>query len=155
TSTRTAKFEEGLSAYASSDFYEAHEAWEELWQDEDDDDTRTLLQALIQIASAMHKAQAGVGPRGSLSLLDRAAERLATLPDASGGIAVGRLREASARLRAEIERALAEGRNVDAAHAPRIERTGAPPASRARPPDAPLDPARQLAAGVAAYQRGL
>jgi len=46
-----------------------------------DDDTRALLQALIQIASAMHKVCENVGPRGALHLLERASGRLAALPD--------------------------------------------------------------------------
>ena len=151
---RTVKFEQGLSAYEAGEFYEAHEAWEELWHDEEDDDARTLLQALIQIASALHKACEDVGPRGALHLLERAHGRLSRLPDDFGGIDVALLRTDAAALRVAVEGALAEGERLAPTAAPKIARTGGAPALRGRPRDGRPDPARQLAAGVAAYQRG-
>ncbi len=103
---RVALFEQGVATYARGDHYESHELWETLWQDESDDVKRDFLQALIQIASAVHKARHDVAPRGSLRLLDRAAERLATLGDSYLGIDLTTLRAGIARCRDEIARQL-------------------------------------------------
>jgi predicted metal-dependent hydrolase len=154
-SQRDALFDEGLAAYEAGDYYEAHEKWEELWNDEEDDDHRRFLQALIQIASALHKLTHDVEPRGALRLLDRSLEKTAGLPDVHGGVALAALRQDVMRFRKEAERALAAGlRSLDLALVPRVVREGQGIAWRARP-GAPLpDAARTFREGVAAYQRG-
>jgi len=73
-------FQRGIDAYAAGQHYEAHEFWEELWHEETDDARSRFLQALIQVASAVHKIRNDVAPRGSLNLLGRATGRLAGLP---------------------------------------------------------------------------
>jgi predicted metal-dependent hydrolase len=154
-SLRDTLFEEGLAAYEAGDYYDAHEKWEEIWNDEEDDDHRLFLQALIQIASALHKLTHDVEPRGALRLLDRALEKTAHLPAVHGGVALRALREGVTRFRAEAERALAADlRSLDLSLVPRIAREGAAIAWRARP-GAPIpDAARTFREGVAAYQRG-
>jgi predicted metal-dependent hydrolase len=154
-SHRDELFEEGLALYEAGSYYEAHEKWEEIWNDEEDDDHRLFLQALIQIASALHKLTHDVEPRGALRLLDRALEKTAHLPAVHGGIALAALREGVARFRSEAERALAADlRSLDLSLAPRIAREGQAIAWRARP-GAPLpDASRTFREGVAAYQRG-
>lgn len=86
-------FRQGLHAYHAGLHYEAHEYWEELWQDENDDQRRRFLQALIQITSAVHKAQNNVGPRGCLRLLTQAGKKLAGLPSPFMGLDVETLRQ--------------------------------------------------------------
>ena len=118
-------FEEGLSTYAAGDHYEAHEKWEELWNEEDDDAERLFLQALIQLASAVHKLLHDVEPRGALRLLDRALEKTAGLGATHHGIALSALREEIARFRKEAERAVTAGvRSLDPSLIPRIHRAG-------------------------------
>jgi len=118
-------FQRGLEAYRAGQHYEAHEFWEELWQDEEDDERRRFLQALIQIASAMHKILHDVGPRGSLRLLDRAIEWLDPLGDTYDGMRVAALRAGVRRCRDEIARLLEAGRHdLDRAFVPPIERAG-------------------------------
>jgi len=152
---RDALFDEGLAAYEAGDYYDAHEKWEEIWNDEENDDHRRFLQALIQIASAMHKLTHDVEPRGALRLLDRSLERTEGLPDTHGGIALARLREGVLRFRTEAERAVAgDLKTLDMSLVPPIARAGGAIAWRARP-EAPMpDAGRTFREGVAAYQRG-
>lgn len=154
-SHREALFEEGLAAYEAGDYYEAHEKWEEIWNDEEDDEHRLFLQALIQIASALHKLTHAVEPRGALRLLDRALEKTAGLPEVHGGVALGALREGVARFRKEAERAVGgDLRSLDLSLVPRIAREGAVIAWRARPGEPIPDATRTFRDGVVAYQRG-
>jgi predicted metal-dependent hydrolase len=108
---REAVFQRGLEAYREGDHYEAHELWEELWENEEADDHRLFLQALIQVASAVHKLKNNVGPRGSLRLLESALAKIEGLPDVYGGVALGRFREGVERARREWESLVAEGRS--------------------------------------------
>jgi|GEM_PF-106695 len=48
-----AKYLEGIELFNTCDFFESHEAWEELWQ-EDFGPSRKFLQGLIQAAVALH-----------------------------------------------------------------------------------------------------
>ena len=50
---RRVAFEAGLACYAAGEFFEAHEAWEELWQ-EDFGPSRKFFQGLIQASVALH-----------------------------------------------------------------------------------------------------
>jgi len=47
------KYLEGIELFNNCDFFESHEAWEELWQ-EDFGPSRKFLQGLIQAAVALH-----------------------------------------------------------------------------------------------------
>ncbi|MCC6557326.1 MAG: DUF309 domain-containing protein [Polyangiaceae bacterium] len=151
---REAIFQRGLEAYRAGLHYEAHELWEELWESEEDEEHRRFLQALIQVASAMHKVLGDVAPRGSLRLLERALGRMEGLPDAYGGVALARFREATARC-LEALRGLFEAgrRDLDPALIPALEATpdGLPWRARAKEPRP--DAGRYLRAGVAAYRR--
>lgn len=154
-SRRDALFDEGLAAYEAGEYYEAHEKWEEIWNDEENDDHRRFLQGLIQIASAIHKLTHDVEPRGALRLLDRALEKTDGLPETHGGIALASLREGVTQFRKEAERAVASGvKSLDLSLVPRIARAGAAIAWRARPGDPMPDASRTFREGVAAYQRG-
>jgi predicted metal-dependent hydrolase len=104
---RAGHFQKGAKAYQQGDHYESHEFWEDLWQDEADDDRHRCLQGLIQVASAVHKARNDVGPRGCVRLVDRALEHFDGLPDGFLGVELSSLREGMLRLRAEVERQLA------------------------------------------------
>jgi predicted metal-dependent hydrolase len=108
TVDRLSSFLRGLDAYRAGDHYEAHELWEEIWHDEADDHRRALLQALIQIASAVHKARNDVAPRGSLRLIERALSHLEGLPPAFMGVDIARLRNDAARFATQVERVLLE-----------------------------------------------
>ncbi|MEJ7730934.1 MAG: DUF309 domain-containing protein [Polyangiaceae bacterium] len=152
---REAAFQRGVLAYRSGLHYEAHELWEELWNDEDDDDNRQFLQALIQVTSAVHKLRNAVAPRGALTLLDRAIGRMRPLPEDHGGVALGVFRDASLALRLEAERRLAAGeRGLPEALIPPLLGAQESAAWRQRPAEPPANRAGYLRLGVAAYQRG-
>ena len=118
---RAAHFRRGVDTYARGEHYEAHEVWEELWQDEADDVRRRFLQALIQVASAMHKAANDVAPRGSIRLLDAARQKLDGIDDGYLGIDMPTLLEGLRRCRDEVVRILEAGGPC------KIEQTFAPP----------------------------
>jgi predicted metal-dependent hydrolase len=155
---RQRKFAEGLRAYRAGQHYEAHEFWEELWNEENDPDRSRLLQALIQVASAIHKATNDVAPRGALRLLDSAQERLVGLPDDYQGIDVAALRRAMTRVRSVVAGEIDAGQGhcrLAASHVPPIETRGeAPWPASTRPPAVP-DAARSawFERGLEAYQR--
>ncbi len=118
---RPAHFRKALAAYAAGRFFEAHELWEDLWRDEADVFHRNFVQALIQVAAAMHKLGQG-GTTGPLHLLERALIRLEGVRDGYAGIAVSRLQDDCRRARKAIERLAAEGRtDLDPSLVPRIE----------------------------------
>jgi hypothetical protein len=153
---REAVFQRGLQAYREGLYYEAHELWEEIWENEEDDDHRRFVQALIQVTSALHKFLNDVEPRGSLRLFDRALLKLQGLPEMYGGVALGAFREALVQCRAEIERLLARGaRTLDPALIPPLCRIGESLPWKMRPLPPVPDPTQALQRGMAAYQQGL
>jgi predicted metal-dependent hydrolase len=154
-----ALFQRGVDDYHAGRHYEAHEHWEELWQDERDEPRRAFLQALIQVASATHKAINDVAPRGSLRLLDSAAERLAPLGEAYLGIDLVALRQSMTRCRAEIAHQLeASGHcRITSDFIPVLAQLGAAPLwqTSQRPPEVPAQArAAWFDRGLAAYQAG-
>ena len=81
----------GLDCYRNQEFFEAHEHWEDAWNQLVDPE-RLFLQALIQVTVAMHHYQRG-NRAGALSLLWRALRKLEQYPRQFGGIDVDSLRE--------------------------------------------------------------
>ena len=75
------------------EFYEAHEAWEQIWTDELDDDYRLFVQGLIQVTSAFHKLFVQKQPRGAAALLSRGLDKLDKYPADYLGVAVAAFRD--------------------------------------------------------------
>ena len=82
-------FRQGLEEFNAERFFEAHEAWEQVWLASAGTEKR-FLQGIIQIAAAFHHYQRG-NRRGACSLLKAGLRRLRDLPADQGGIALGRL----------------------------------------------------------------
>ncbi len=80
---------EGLRCYRSRKFFSAHEHWESVWL-VTKGPSKTFLQALIQLAAALHHFQRG-NSRGAASLMQTALRRLEPHPDCFAGIAVASL----------------------------------------------------------------
>lgn len=102
-------------------FWDAHEAWEELWL-ELEDEPKLFVQGLIQAAAAGHKAFVQRQPRGCVKLLATAIEKLSAAPPDFLGVETQRLIPALRRMFAEAERWQAG--DVDGLHRalmPRIE----------------------------------
>lgn len=69
----------GIELFNAARFFEAHEAWEELWLTAAGDE-RQLLHALIQTAAALLHVQRG-NLKGAASVWQRAQGQLNSLPD--------------------------------------------------------------------------
>ncbi|HYR26976.1 MAG TPA: DUF309 domain-containing protein [Thermoanaerobaculia bacterium] len=92
----------GVSLFNDSEFWLAHEAWEELWLTESGD-AKQFLQGLIQLAAAYVHVKRGSSPRGSVRLFDAALRRLDPFPEGHEGVS---RTEACATARKHRERVL-------------------------------------------------
>lgn len=116
----TARFVAGLRLFDAGDYHESHEEIEELWSGEVGA-RRHLLQALIQLAVALHHWERG-NFGGALSLCERAREHLAQVAQETCLIEPRALDATVATIAREItaQRAAATVR-FDATLAPRFE----------------------------------
>ncbi len=94
-------FLRGVDHFNALEFWEAHEAWEEIWLVAETD-VEQFLQGLIQVAAAYHHMKRGTF-RGGVRLFDAGLKRLSAFPQRFSGID-----------RSEVERA-ARGHREDAA----------------------------------------
>ncbi|MBV9087083.1 MAG: aminotransferase class V-fold PLP-dependent enzyme [Acidobacteriaceae bacterium] len=145
----SARFREGIALFNAGEFFEAHEALEDVWRESTGEDRR-FLQGLVQVAVGLHHHSTG-NMEGAQSVLARALENLRPYPDRYSGIRVDRVRNSVA----PWPKALAGGQ--PAPPLPKIEVTGAklhPPVDKAavkhvgtKPAGVPLlDLRRQYAA---------
>lgn len=72
-------FEDGVRLFNEREFWHAHEAWEELWLEADDDDLVLFYQGLIQLAAAYHHMKRGTFP-GAVRLFEAALQKLERFP---------------------------------------------------------------------------
>jgi predicted metal-dependent hydrolase len=85
-------YRDGLEAFNSSRFFEAHELWEDVWRETPEPDKR-FLQGLIQVAAAFHHySRANV--LGTRKLLQAGLLKLEAFPDVHGGLEIELLRAA-------------------------------------------------------------
>ncbi|HWE24365.1 MAG TPA: DUF309 domain-containing protein [Myxococcales bacterium] len=92
----------GADLFDSGEFWEAHEAWEQAWLEEEGE-TRLFLQGLIQVAAGYHKATVQLQPNGCVKLLRNGLDKLERLPAEFLGLSL-------ARFVPEVVRSLAEAR---------------------------------------------
>jgi predicted metal-dependent hydrolase len=103
TDPRTpAALRRGAALFDQGKFWEAHEAWEEAWLEEDGE-VRLFLQGLIQVAAGYHKATVQLQPNGCVKLLRSGLDKLQPLPPEFLGVSLGRFVP-------EVERTLLEAR---------------------------------------------
>jgi predicted metal-dependent hydrolase len=112
---REPRFLRGVADFNAGAFYEAHEVWEDLWNDSEGE-TRRVVQALVQLAAGYHKLEIGV-PAGARKLLARALATLADVREAASPVALGPL---CAALRAHLASLAAAGTSTIAL-TPRLE----------------------------------
>jgi predicted metal-dependent hydrolase len=79
----------GAALFDEGKFWEAHEAWEEAWLEEDGE-VRLFLQGLIQVAAGYHKATVQLQPNGCVKLLRSGLAKLEPLPPEFLGVSLGR-----------------------------------------------------------------
>lgn len=77
-------FRRGIGHFNALEFWEAHEAWEELWLVAETDVVQ-FLQGLIQVAAAYHHVKRGTF-RGAVRLFDSGLARLARFPERFCGL---------------------------------------------------------------------
>lgn len=84
-------FAEGVRRFNAGEFFEAHEAFEELLDQVEGDDRWDLLLALIQVAVGYHKC--AHGHPGCARMLGLGAAKLAPFPPVARGVDVAALRQ--------------------------------------------------------------
>ena len=85
-------YQKGLEAFNSSQFFEAHELWEDVWRQTPEPDKR-FLQGLIQVAAAFHHYSRD-NVLGTRKLLQAGLLKLEAFPATHGGLAIEPLRAA-------------------------------------------------------------
>lgn len=82
-------FRSGIELFNQAEFFEAHEALEEVWRAAPAGE-KMFLQGLIQVAVALHHYSRG-NAIGACSLLRRAHKNLSAYPESFAGLNVGEL----------------------------------------------------------------
>jgi predicted metal-dependent hydrolase len=91
--TERPEFAVAMRLHNEGEYYEAHEAWEQIWIDELDDEWRLFVQGLIQVTSAFHKLFVQREPGGASRLLERGLAKLDDYPAEYLGIALAPFRD--------------------------------------------------------------
>ena len=102
-----AALREGAALFDAQRFWDAHEAWEEIWQEEPRP-IRSFYQGLIQIAAGLHHWTVTGRPRGVQILLAAGAEKLEWYAPDYLGVDVRATIDEAQRLRAR-----ADGQDAD------------------------------------------
>jgi predicted metal-dependent hydrolase len=95
-------FAHGVTLFNTRYFFEAHEAWEEIWLHTEPPEKR-FLQGLIQVTAAFHH-QSRDNLRGTASLLRAGLEKLDDFPPHHRGLQIEKLRVAVRRWLAALDR---------------------------------------------------
>jgi uncharacterized protein len=101
TKTLLARFEEGAALFNAAEYFECHEAWEDVWR-ELEGDNRRFVQGLIQVAVGLYHATRW-NVAGARGLFARAVKRLEGFAPEYGGVQVGELLVELASWRAAVE----------------------------------------------------
>jgi predicted metal-dependent hydrolase len=94
-------FGHGVALFNARKFFEAHEAWEEIWLHAKLPE-KTFLQGLIQVTAAFHHHSRG-NLRGMKSLLRRGLHKLNEFPSSHRGLKIGNLRATLRKWLAALE----------------------------------------------------
>jgi uncharacterized protein len=111
-------YQKGLEAFNSSQFFEAHELWEDVWRETPEPD-RKFLQGLIQVAAAFHH-HSRANLLGTQRQLQAGLLKLEAFPAVYGELEIEPLRHA---VRGWLA-AIASGRVPKEMRPPRISRPG-------------------------------
>jgi hypothetical protein len=87
---KEALFQKGLMEYEKGDYFEAHEAWEDLWSDYNLPD-RKFIQGLIQLSVSFVHLRNG-NMNGARSLLKKCSEKLQPYQHLQRGINMDELK---------------------------------------------------------------
>jgi len=126
-------FEQGVAQFNDTDFWHAHESWEELWLAAETDLVE-FLQGLIQLAAAYHHVKRGT-LRGAVRLFEAALLRLQPFPARYCGIDRTAAEAAAREDREWAGGVLARGETATGDHYPRLLLL--PPEESSMPPTVP------------------
>lgn len=90
---QAARFREGIDLFNGKKYWEAHEAWEDVWKtmsDRPEDDGEIILRGLIQFTAGLHGLSSGK-PEGGRSNLEKAREKLGLFPGRFLGVNLGQI----------------------------------------------------------------
>lgn len=90
-----------MALFNAGKFWEAHEAWEQIWQ-RHDEPWRFFVQGLIQVAAAHHQLKRGIR-HGVIKHLKNALVKLDVAPPDFAGLALGAFRDYLHALLGRIE----------------------------------------------------
>jgi predicted metal-dependent hydrolase len=111
-------YRQGLDAFNSSRFYDAHEHWEEVWLKTPNPE-KMFLQGLIQVAAAFHH-HSRANLLGTRNLLREGLRKLDRFPEVYGDLEIEALRVTVREWLADFEAGeIPPGRKI-----PRIQRNG-------------------------------
>jgi predicted metal-dependent hydrolase len=113
-------YQQGLDAFNSDRFYEAHEHWEEVWLETPHPD-KMFLQGLIQVAAAFHH-YSRANLQGTRNLLRAGLLKLECFPEIHGELEIEALRSAVRDWLAALD----AGEAHKSRKLPRIARLGTP-----------------------------
>jgi predicted metal-dependent hydrolase len=82
--------ERGLALFNAGEYFQAHEYWEDWWRESSQPEKLTV-QAIVQVAVAMHHSSTG-NVIGAQSVMQRALRNLTDAPRKFHGLDVNRLR---------------------------------------------------------------
>jgi predicted metal-dependent hydrolase len=114
-----ARLERGRALFNARLFWEAHEAWEEAWMEEDGD-ARLFLQGLIQVAAGYYKAFVQQQPVGCVKLLGTGLDKLRPLDARFAGIALSAFVARVEQTLASAQAWHAGGAPIDAREVPKL-----------------------------------
>ena len=96
-------FQKGAQLYAEGRYWDAHEAWEQVWRAREEGHTRQLLHGLIQVCAALYKVYDKRDVESATRLFLRAVNKLEELPDVVDDVPVDAFRRAAITCRDVLE----------------------------------------------------
>jgi predicted metal-dependent hydrolase len=87
------RFHDGVIFFNNGRFFDAHEAWEDVWRDSIGEE-RTWLRGMTQLAVAMHHYASG-NREGAVGVMSRAVSNLSHCPNEFREIDCGLLRDSA------------------------------------------------------------
>lgn len=102
------KYLEGIGLFNAHQFWEAHEAWEEVWKHREEE-SRIFFQGIIQAAAAYHLVLVKRRYGGARNNFAKSLSKLELFSELFLGMDVAALREVLAKAKKKIESLGAEG----------------------------------------------
>ncbi len=110
----------GADRFNAKQFFEAHEAWEEVWLDADRE-LRAFYQGLIQVAAAFVHLQRNEYP-GTVKLLHEGLRKIEAYPPITLGVDLGALAKASREVERRVLEVGEKGlKEIDITTLPRVD----------------------------------